>query len=182
MTAGVAIAGTITNDQIAAAWNAGLRPTHTCFDDALFMILQLTGAEVLHFTLVHALCDGAAFGPDEPPYMHAWVLQRHPTQSLIWQAGRAPSGQRIFYALTPDDHAAVYTVKHSTQYTPRLVIELVKLHDCSGPWRPEYRAAQDADQARRRAGGGAAPRIASVPARIRPVQLGVFDSDDGSIL
>ncbi len=126
-----------------AARETVIRPTGTCFDDALDLIEAWVRNEphrVVHGTLrlVHGIC----LAPDGPkrgtPFAHAWVeelVSGGATQ--IWQSGLL-DGQRIAYSMELDEFEAKLRVQKCTRYTlPEAVRENHRTNHY-GPWLPEY--------------------------------------------
>jgi hypothetical protein len=103
-----------------------IRPTHSCFDDAIefFELVDLDKADA--FRIVHGLCYSVL-----GPYAHAWVEEG----DRVWQG---MPGRRWF-AVDRVWFYAAYNVVERTVYT---VLEAAKLNRDSGhygPWDPRYR-------------------------------------------
>lgn len=113
-----------------------IRPTQTCFDDALDLLAEwLRRDRTAMITLVHAICL-APDGPDAgAPFAHAW-LER---DGRIWQIGLL-DGARVLWSVEPDEYRALMRPVAETRYT---ALEALRENDRSGhygPWKPEYRA------------------------------------------
>lgn len=119
-----------------------IRPTNTCFDDALdFLELQATlftgsraGREkkLDAYTVVHAICQSQA--PSGEYYAHAWVEE---DLDLVWQGGIV-AGQRIFFSVAKDEFYASRRVQQPTYYSWRAAIQENHAANHYGPWKPEY--------------------------------------------
>lgn len=118
-----------------------LRPTGTCFDDALdFVSTMINGShesakeawsKVL--TIVHGICTA----PLDEPYAHAWVE----IYDTVWQGGIVvANGQRVFYPTLRTEFYAERRVTQTTRYTVQEADRLNELHDNFGPWEERYRA------------------------------------------
>lgn len=116
-----------------------IRPTHTCFDDAMRFLEHLgLAALITHlddYVVVHAEC---LIGGQ--PYAHAWV--EHVVDStdegpLVWQAGYF-DGEFMFYACRKT-HLA-FQVRRAWRYSVREAV--ARNYDTGhfGPWAPELDA------------------------------------------
>lgn len=114
-----------------------LRPTHTCFDDALGLLeawAKEEGIPVFRepgLFLVH----GIATSPAGEPYAHAWVERA----GNAWQAGLL-DGVKVYYVQPLGDFMASHRIREHTKYTPREAVEENWSAGHYGPWRPEYAA------------------------------------------
>lgn len=123
-----------------------LRPTQTCFDDALDFIsevmwllkgqLRSNDGEVREylerFVVVHGIC----LTPDGQPYAHAWVEEM---DVRVWQ-GALLNGARIFH---PQNRTTFYVerrVQESTRYSVAEAARENERTDHFGPWVEKYRA------------------------------------------
>lgn len=113
-----------------------IRPTQTCFDDALDLLeewLRLDPALAARVTLVHAICL-APEGPDTgKPFAHAW-LER---DGRIWQIGLF-DGARILWSVEPDEYRALMRPVAETRYTPQEALAENDRTGHYGPWKPAY--------------------------------------------
>lgn len=121
-----------------------IRPTHSCFDDALdyleMRILAEPDPTVLRDRLfvVHAICL-APKGPSKGrPFAHAWVEERFDLFAcIVWESG-ALNGERIAYAMEPGAHEAWLSPQQRTRYTLREVRDHNRRTGTYGPWEPQY--------------------------------------------
>lgn len=115
-----------------------IRPTHTCFDDALDLLSarlrknpELADAGL--FVVVHAIC----LIPDGPEkdkrFAHAWLEEGGAT---AWQGGIL-DGQLIAYAVDARELEAELRMEKAWRYTPREVAAENGKHVTYGPWKPE---------------------------------------------
>ncbi|MET0405270.1 MAG: hypothetical protein ABW123_22840 [Cystobacter sp.] len=128
-----------------------IRPTHTCFDDALEYLgwraketpEQLR--EVGRFFLVHAIClvpEGKRKGE---PFAHAWVEERISMvgppgyEWVVWQDGFL-NDERITYGCPAEVFRAAMQVVEETRYTPRQAHEENARTMTFGPWVERYKA------------------------------------------
>lgn len=121
-----------------------IRPTNTCFDDALDFVehvarsLQLSPAEQRRrldcLVVVHGVCLSPV---DNGPYAHAWVEETDEGGTVVWQAGIV-RGLRMFYSLEVDDFVANARPQDMTRYTVGEAIQLNHQTDHYGPWEPRY--------------------------------------------
>jgi hypothetical protein len=117
-----------------------IRPTHTCFDDALeFFAERLKAKPALAkangFVLVHGVLL-APSGPHEgEPFAHAWVEEA----GEVWNSGLL-EGQLIYYAVDRDEWYREMRLQDSTRYSPRAAWEANERSGHNGPWEERYRA------------------------------------------
>lgn len=117
-----------------------IRPTGTCFDDALDFIADMlrasTGESKLKWIesliLVHGICTA----PDGRLYAHAWV--EHLDES-VWQRG-VMRGRSVYYQQGRDKFYKDRGVRETTRYTVQEADRMNELHDNFGPWEERYRA------------------------------------------
>lgn len=117
---------------------SAIRPTGTCFDDALDFITEILNSSsgdakvrwIEQLILVHAIC----LSPYGQKYAHAWVEHNQ----HIWQGG-VYLGHRVFYAQQRDRFYEEYRVIESTRYSVTDALHLNALHDNYGPWEQRYR-------------------------------------------
>lgn len=134
--------------EAAAKRGEPIRPTHSCFDDALEYLIDAlrrapTATSAGRIFLVHGICvvpetdRGSELAPGQR-FAHAWVEDGDPV--LVHQAGLL-AGERIVYAIARDDWYATMRIETVTRYSPREAAAAAR-RDAgrSGPWRPEYLA------------------------------------------
>lgn len=113
-----------------------LIPTHSCFDDVIefFGVAQVAQHDQYRFCIVHGICRGHARGS---MFAHAWVEQNN---SAVWQAGiERATGEVIYFALPRAHFYELYAVQQTSRYPVPALLEAMKIHNHSGPWRQEYR-------------------------------------------
>lgn len=114
-----------------------IRPTHTCFDDALDFIEELLREDPRRadgpLFLCHAICTGPKTGE---PFAHAWVEW----EGEAYQDGFAEELGRVRYVMTLDELERELTPRQVTRYTVREAARENHRAGHYGPWRPEYRA------------------------------------------
>jgi hypothetical protein len=120
-----------------------LRPTGTCFDDALEFLEVLvrlrkaTPAQIARDArVVHGIClapgDGLRFA-------HGWV--RLVPHELIVQGGIDDAkSERVWRVDTAEAFRRYMRPQQTTTYTVREFVELNQKHGTTGPWLPEYLA------------------------------------------
>ena len=113
-------------------------PTHTCFDDALDLLVTILqkhpdAANTGEFLLVHAICHRPEAGG---AFAHAWVENEHGT-GFAFQFGIL-NGKRELFAQPVKDHYARLTPSDITKYTPRQAWEENRRHENYGPWLEKY--------------------------------------------
>lgn len=123
-----------------------IRPTNTCFDDALDFIAERVKRDVelaLHETrliLVHGIClapEGPLIGE---PFAHAWVEERAPGEpKQVWQGGIL-DGERVYYGIDADEFAQMLRPQKVTRYTVREAWLENERTEHFGPWVAEYEA------------------------------------------
>jgi hypothetical protein len=114
-----------------------IRPTHTCFDDALDLISEIVkeGREVWdsgEIVLVHALV-----APAGEPFAHAWVENQFGRGVALWSAIIA--GQRKIVASNVEEYRRKFKVVEETRYTPVEALRENERHVNYGPWVERYR-------------------------------------------
>jgi hypothetical protein len=109
-----------------------LRPTQTCFDDALDFHAAVPSDKRGRYVVVHGICvrDGVRFA-------HAWVEM---TNSNHVVEGALLGDARVYRAMTRAEFAERYTVERCTRYTFAQWDKLNRIHNHFGPWDPEYRS------------------------------------------
>ena len=123
-----------------------LRPTHTCFDDALDFISEAIKRvpfdERMAVINSHWLVHGVLKMPDGRPYSHAWVEVAQPDgEWRCWGAGILPGGMRAYYAAVRREYYEHMRVTDDvTRYTLGDAWRLNYESGHYGPWKPEYKA------------------------------------------
>ena len=115
---------------------ATIRPTHSCFDDALDL-LEAFGAKHLvanpnRYTVVHAICSigGSRFA-------HAWVEDAQDGLVRIWQGGIVETA-RIFYVT--DRSKMPFVIEREWRYSVGEALRLNHRTNHYGPWEKEVAA------------------------------------------
>lgn len=115
-----------------------IRPTHTCFDDALDLMaffVEQDPKKIHTLMLVHAICL-APEGPSEGrPFAHAWLEDG----DLAWQAGFL-GDQKVQFSCDKAQLAETLRVQKATRYTVREAHEHNVRTSHYGPWEDEYQA------------------------------------------
>ena len=120
-----------------------IRPTHSCFDDAIAIIERLVRADPSlvdddRFLLVHGIAIASAEndGSIAPgtPFAHAWIEYGED----VWQRGILDDGREVEFALARADFYRMLQIQASTRYTMREVWIENSRTRTTGPWRPEY--------------------------------------------
>lgn len=120
-----------------------LYPTHSCFDDAFKILMQLIEEEGVKETItrtdifiVHAICVWQGEGPNHGrKWGHAWfetkeeVWQLHHFEKPDGPICKSCSWKEDFY----EDHAPIEVHK----YTPHEANEMGKKYRHTGPWVEE---------------------------------------------
>lgn len=122
-----------------------LRPTGTCFDDALETLQTLakaakTYAELQRWTLVHGICSATpADGLVAEPYAHAW-LEYLPAREppFVLQSGIL-EGRRLHFEMLRSDFWEGYKPIRETRYTYEQAVAENHRTGHYGPWRSAYR-------------------------------------------
>lgn len=117
-----------------------VRPTGTCFDDALDFLEELskTGVSkkelIRDFVLVHGIC----MTPTVPSvqFAHAWVEWR---QQLVFQRGIV-DGQVLTYSMPLSQFEQRFNPVKTTRYTVAEAARRNAETNSYGPWEPEYAA------------------------------------------
>lgn len=115
-------------------------PTHTCFTDALALLVERARrdpalAKKRRLLLVHGVLlipEGHPEGGE--PYAHAWVLQA----GQCWFTGIL-DGARIRYAVPRDLYYHGARLQEFTAYTVRQALYENHRSNHYGPWIPRYR-------------------------------------------
>ena len=113
-----------------------IHPTHTCFDDALDFLADLSKnfPAALYFEryrLVHAICTM----PDGQPYAHAWVETYAGTAHFFGIL----KGERVRVTVDAAEYRQELKMQHVTEYTPEEAWEENRKSENFGPWIPRYR-------------------------------------------
>jgi len=113
---------------------AEMKPSGTCFDDALdyFLIVPVELRE--SHTVVHAICQ--RFGE---LFAHAWVEYSDGARRYFFEGVRV-DGVKGYRCLTPTEHASRFIVVETTRYTFAEALAENARHDTFGPWIPRYLA------------------------------------------
>jgi len=116
----------------------GLRPTHTCFDDALDyadLCARRFGSDALEpiLWIMHGICVDPYSGKR---IAHGWAY--HAPLRQVVQAGRTPLGARQFYGMHARDFDAEMLPQLVTRYRLSEALAQNELHNTFGPWLPEY--------------------------------------------
>lgn len=115
-----------------------IRPTNTCFDDALDWIVFRLAADagaLDKLVLAHGICL-IPEGPEEGrPFAHAWVEEGEEA----WDFGIL-NGEKVAYAQPKEQHAQNLRVQQATRYTVREAAHENQRSGHYGPWREEYAA------------------------------------------
>lgn len=116
-----------------------IRPTHSCFDDALdYMVLQLreNPGHAYRLVIVHALIMAPAGTPRAGEvYAHAWCE----LDGAAWQAGIV-DGVRVWYAVDADEYRRHARPVHLTRYSVIEALHANRRTGHYGPWDPMYAA------------------------------------------
>lgn len=113
-----------------------IRPTHTCFDDAIEFLDALAQVgtseeEITAYAVVHAIC----VTPAGEQFVHAWLERAE----LVWQLGIL-NDEKVPYAVRREEFYEGFRPKKLTRYTARqAAFENVRTGK-TGPWLPEYEA------------------------------------------
>jgi hypothetical protein len=111
-----------------------LKPTHTCFDDALDFFGHLSDPiERAAHLVVHGIC----VLPDGSRIAHAWI-ERTDQDFVIEGALLGP--ERVYRAMPRATFDARWKIERCTRYTFDQALALNAAHDHFGPWDPEYAA------------------------------------------
>lgn len=127
-----------------------IRPTHSCFDDAIDLIAhRVTVDPALARGTTLRLVHGIALAPADvvdglragDRFAHAWVEEDVPGQleAHVWQMGIL-NGERVAFAMTRSEFQRRLQIQASTSYTCRQVYHENRRSGTYGPWREEYRA------------------------------------------
>jgi len=111
-----------------------LRPTHTCFDDALdyLALIALAAPWTLErYTLVHGVC----LTPWDAPYVHGWV--EHGNFECV--SGWLHRDQLVYCTIRRRDFYAEYRPQVTTRYTPAQAYRENLRTGHYGPWETSYR-------------------------------------------
>lgn len=117
-----------------------IKPTNTCFDDALdfFDDLARSGAGfedmVDRYRVVHGIC---LMPQSDRPYAHAWVEDR--TRDLVLQRGIL-NGKIVQLEMSVLEFTLRHRPQKFTRYTLREALRLNYESNHYGPWVEEYRA------------------------------------------
>jgi flavorubredoxin len=112
-----------------------LKPTHTCFDDALDYIERCLKADRKYaerLLLVHGIC-ATRTGRE---FAHAWVED---ADGYVW-GGCIHKGEKMYASRLRQQFEREIAIVKCTRYTLPEVAVMNVLHLTSGPWEPEYRA------------------------------------------
>lgn len=127
-----------------------IRPTHTCFDDALEFLGQRVTLEpalahgrtlrLVHGVVVALVDVGGGLRAGEP-FAHAWLeeIVAGELEPRIWQTG-VLDGERVIFCMTLPQFRRQLTVLASTAYSPREIYHENRRSGHYGPWRADYRA------------------------------------------
>jgi len=137
-----------------------LRPTHTCFDDAIdFLELlpldkpQLRDDILRSFQVAHGFCVSST----GVPYVHAWIeelVSGDPERitwpaHVVWQGYLRDNGRRGYFAVPASWFYTTFGVFNRELYS----LEQVAQHNLAtghyGPWRRDF-----FEHAQRQGGGG----------------------------
>ena len=112
-----------------------IRPTGTCFDDALDVALEALKEKknVSKFRIVHGLVTVKG---DDEPFAHCWMID----DKTYMQLGIDQNNERVMIHFTKEDFESVYTIHDETRYTiPELMHEGWKSPlKNSGPYKQKY--------------------------------------------
>lgn len=115
-----------------------IRPTHTCFDDAIDTIVAWIKGEPTKdwhslVRLAHGICD---LDQARGPFAHAWIEM----DGLVFQSGIIDDGRRCEYAVTREEFYSEMKARDVTLYTlPEMGRENAKSGHY-GPWKAKYHA------------------------------------------
>lgn len=112
-----------------------LYPTHTCFDDALDLIVALVQsnpqlAYTAEIKLVHAVCKS----PSGVEFAHAWVER---WENMCYFAGII-AGERGYYGAPKSEFYTEYNVQETTKYTVKEAYLYNRSTGHYGPWKKRY--------------------------------------------
>lgn len=109
-----------------------LRPTNTCFDDALdFMSSKQVRSQMRDkYRVVHGIVIRQG-----QRYAHAWI-ERIDLYMVI--QGELFMGERVYRMISRRQFLSELTVECCTRYTYEQAVEMNARHDNFGPWEPEY--------------------------------------------
>lgn len=124
-----------------------IRPTYTCFDDAIEFVIeaQIDAAKWHEYTIVHGVC--LAPPPSNVDYAHAWIERRgQAIQVMVDDAGN----ERFAMSLSVTEFREHWRVQHETRYT---ILEAARENlrtGHKGPWVDKYIAMQSQIESRPR--------------------------------
>jgi hypothetical protein len=132
-----------------------IRPTNTCFDDALeyleWVAMNRGLAELHQHELVHGIClmPPGSKDPEGTRFAHAWVerdvrpppnhAQLGPPTREVLQAGFI-EGKRAHFWMPREFFDRVMQPQEETHYTIEQAWEENRRSNTYGPWKPEYEA------------------------------------------
>lgn len=108
-------------------------PTGTCFDDALYILLEFTRykpTELANLTIIHALCN-----MHDKISAHAWIETK---EGCIFNA--IVDGEKVTLMASPhEDYYETINVIERKTYTPKQFFKFFQKTDHTGPWSKRYR-------------------------------------------
>lgn len=111
-----------------------LEPTHTCFDDALDLIVDIVKENPRlgpsdELQLVHAICKA----PTGELFAHAWVEYKE----MCIFAGIL-NGIKTYFQAAKDEYYLNFAVGEHTKYAVKDAILMNWKHGTYGPWEEKY--------------------------------------------
>jgi hypothetical protein len=123
-----------------------IHPTHTCFDDALDLLVDLMRQAKSHtqgkrlvrrYRLVHAICSAEAGQPAGKPFAHAWVEDLEKDQVLFIGLLR---GEKHIVAADREEYQHNIGLEHAIRYSYPEAVVWNRITRHYGPWDQQVRA------------------------------------------
>ena len=116
-----------------------IRPTGTCFTDALEFIEKAAAENPEVFATKRAdrirLVHGICLMPDGRPYSHAWVEEL----GQVWFSGTIEGVGKVYAETTREAFHHEFQVQEFTAYTMEETLRLNYESGHYGPWEQKYR-------------------------------------------
>lgn len=110
-----------------------VKPTHSCFDDALDYIYDtcsLDPSRMHSMVLVHGICQSE----NNEPYAHAWVEEKGEAHFF-----GIVKGVRMLFMVPLDEFLEKFQVVECKRYSVPQAIRLNAYYKNYGPWIEKYR-------------------------------------------
>lgn len=127
----------------AAGGDVQIRPTLTCFDDALDYLTHRVKVDGVQrafdrLRLVHGICLAPEGRHAGQPFAHGWVEEVLPTgKFLVWQDGWILD-HRVQYSMDRAEFFRELRVQKVTRYNLKEAARENARTGTYGPWIPEY--------------------------------------------